>query len=111
MRIFTNLINKCKKVFYRASNSINYEEAIEIYSKEKSQIIDVRTPEEYREKHLDHAINIPLYDIENKIIDIIPNKDTVIMLYCRTGHRSNIAKGLILNLGYENVYTINIKMI
>ena len=51
------------------------EEATEIYERTNALLIDVRTPEEYRENHIEGAVNIPVYEIDNLKNEIIdPNK-------------------------------------
>lgn len=69
-------------------------------------LLDVRTMEEYNEIHIPNSILIPLDVIENEIVSKISNKDSKIFIYCRSGHRSKIAAGEIINMGYENVYDI-----
>jgi rhodanese-related sulfurtransferase len=101
------LINFCQKILSRNCKSdLNYEEAMEIVKKQKAIIIDVRNPEEYMKKHILNAINIPLYEIE-KVENEIINKDAIILMYCQTGKRSNIAKQILKQNGYKNVYTIS----
>ena len=80
------------------------EEATEIYERTNALLIDVRTPEEYRENHIEGAVNIPVYEID--IID--PNK--VILVYCKTGKRSKIVKQILIQNGYKNVYTFSAKV-
>ena len=63
-------------------------------------IIDVRTNEEYKEGHIKNSINIPVDNIEK----INYRKDTKIVLYCRSGNRSNQAALKLKSLGYENIY-------
>ena len=90
------------------------EEATEIYERTNALLIDVRTPEEYRENHIEGAVNIPVYEtsikwndnIKNEIID--PNK--VILVYCKTGKRSKIVKQILIQNGYKNVYTFSAKV-
>lgn len=84
----------------------NYDEAMEIYKKNNALLIDVRTPEEYREKHIDGAINIPIYEIDNIKNEII-DSNKVILLYCKTGKRSKLVKQILMQNGYKNVYTFN----
>lgn len=97
----------CRKIFFRSEKTdLQFEEAMEIYKKNNAILIDVRTPEEYEEKHLPGAINIPIYEVEN-IENQISDKDTVILLYCKTGKRSKIVKSILLQNGYKNVYTFN----
>lgn len=82
------------------------EEATEIYERTNALLIDVRTPEEYRENHIEGAVNIPVYEIDNIKNEIIdPNK--VILVYCKTGKRSKIVKQILTQNGYKNVYTFS----
>ena len=85
------------------------EEATEIYERTNALWIDVRTPEEYRENHIEGAVNIPVYEIDNIKNEIIdPNK--VILVYCKTGKRSKIVKQILIQNGYKNVYTFSAKV-
>ena len=79
------------------SQFISSEEVTKIMNEKEYVIIDVRTKEEYDEKHLENAINIP-YDEINSNIDI--SKDKTIFVYCKSGNRSNTAWNTLNNLGY-----------
>jgi len=65
--------------------------------------IDVRTADEFATGHLSEAINIPHTEIRTKIDSIVTDKTLPINVYCRSGHRSGIAKGILEDLGYKNV--------
>jgi len=69
---------------------------------ENSQVIDVRTEQEYKEGHLKNAINIPHVEIKNKINEYVNDKDQKIILYCRSGRRSGIAEKILKEMGYKN---------
>ncbi|HEX3043912.1 MAG TPA: rhodanese-like domain-containing protein [Bacillota bacterium] len=69
-------------------------------------LLDVRTPEEYQQKHLQNSILIPLNQLENEIITRIPQKNTPIMVYCKAGSRSAKAAEALVKLGYDNVSNI-----
>lgn len=69
-------------------------------------LVDVRSNREFEEGHLNSAINIPVFNIKNNIKNIVPNKQSIIILYCSTGHRSKEAKEILKELGYENVYNL-----
>lgn len=71
---------------------------------EKTIILDVRTKEEYEISNIKNAINIPLNEIEEKAIDLLKNKDQVILVYCQSGNRSKQASQKLVDLGYTNVY-------
>ncbi len=104
-------MRKIKKIYKRFlarldKNDFNYKEAMEVYKKANALLIDVRTPEEYRKEHIDGAINIPVYEIDNIKNEII-DQDKVILVYCSTGKRSKIVKQILMQNGYKNVYTFN----
>jgi rhodanese-related sulfurtransferase len=69
-------------------------------------IIDVRSNQEYREGHINGAINIPEFEIENKILKEIPKKNQLIVLYCQYGGRSRNAIQIMKKMGYTNLYNL-----
>lgn len=72
-------------------------------SKEDSIILDVREKEEYDEGHIPGAVLLPYTDIENKAEQMLPDKEKLILVYCRTGRRSKIAAESLVKLGYTNI--------
>ena len=66
-------------------------------------IIDARTQEEYAQGHIPGAILIPEYEIADRAEKELPNKDQLILVYCRSGRRSKIAAEELVKLGYTNV--------
>ena len=66
-------------------------------------IIDARTQEEYDEGHISGAILIPEYEIVNRAEKELPDKNQLILVYCRSGRRSKIAAEELVKLGYTNV--------
>ena len=66
-------------------------------------IIDARTEAEYAEGHIEGAILIPEYEIKDRAEEIIKDKDTLILVYCRSGRRSKIAAEELALLGYTRV--------
>ena len=84
---------------------ISMEQAITMMEEEKDYIIlDVRTPEEFYEKHIPNAINVPNENIGTEEILELPDKDQLILVYCRSGNRSKQASEKLVALGYSNVY-------
>lgn len=79
---------------------------VDLYIKQGAIIIDVRSPQEYREGHIDGAICIPDYQIKKEINKYVKNKEENIILYCSTGHRSQKAQKILENIGYTNVYNV-----
>ena len=66
-------------------------------------IIDARTQEEFDQGHIENAILIPEYEIDQKAPNLLPDKEQLILVYCRSGRRSKIAAEALVNLGYTNV--------
>lgn len=66
-------------------------------------IIDARTQSEFDEGHIPGAILIPEYEIAERAEKELPNKDQLILVYCRSGRRSKIAAQALVDLGYTNV--------
>ena len=66
-------------------------------------IIDARTQEEYDEGHIPGAIMIPEYEIADRAEKELPDKNQLILVYCRSGRRSKIAAEELVKLGYTNV--------
>ena len=66
-------------------------------------LLDVRTLEEYREGHIPGAINIPNETIGDQDIPELPDKEQLILVYCRSGNRSKQASEKLVKLGYTNI--------
>lgn len=69
-------------------------------------LLDVRTPEEYEEGHIEGALNIPLKELAYEVENEIPDVETAIYLYCRSGVRVITAGHILYDLGYENIYNM-----
>ena len=78
--------------------------------------IDVRSPQEFREGHIDGAISIPDYRdgaisipdyrFQKLIQQYSIDKESVVIVYCSTGHRSQRCQKVMQNMGYKNVYNL-----
>ena len=66
-------------------------------------VLDVRTPEEYRQKRIDGAKLIPVDEIESRASAELPDKNAPIMVYCHSGARAGTAVRLLIDRGYTNV--------
>ena len=84
---------------------ISMEEAVAMMATEENYIIlDVRTTEEFAEKHIPNAINIPNETIGSEELAELPDKNQLILVYCRSGNRSKQASEKLVTLGYTNIY-------
>lgn len=69
-------------------------------------LLDVRSPQEFAEGHLENAMLLPDYEIKEKSERILPDKSQLIIVYCSTGHRSQKAQKILYELGYKKVYNL-----
>lgn len=84
---------------------ISMEEAVAMMATEENYIIlDVRTTEEFAERHIPNAINIPNETIGSEELEELPDKNQLILVYCRSGNRSKQASEKLAALGYTNIY-------
>ena len=83
---------------------INAEEAAAMMEEESGYLIlDVRTAEEYIQKHIPGAINVPNEIIGTEDIPELPDKEQLILVYCRSGNRSKQASEKLVKQGYTNI--------
>ena len=83
---------------------IPQDEAKRIMDEESDYIIvDAREQSEYDEGYIKGAIVIPYTEIEQKAEEMLPDKEQLILVYCRSGRRSKIAAQSLANMGYTNV--------
>lgn len=69
-------------------------------------LLDVRSPQEYKEEHLENAILLPSYEIKQKASSVLVDKFRTIIVYCSTGHRSKKAQKMLQQMGYEKVFNL-----
>ena len=83
---------------------ISMDEAVTMMAQETGYIIlDVRRPDEFAAGHIPNAINIANESIGTDEIPELPDKDQLIMVYCRSGRRSKEASEKLVKLGYTNL--------
>lgn len=101
------VIDVIKKIRKRYSEDITINEAKMILKKNENVVLlDVRSSQEFNEGHLINAINIPLYELENRVENRIKDKNTIIIAYCSAGIRSKKAVKILKKLKYSNVFNI-----
>jgi len=92
----------CSKAEY---HKITAEEAMKMMQESSSFILlDVRTEDEFMERRIEGAILIPNTEIESRAKDELPDKNELILVYCRSGKRSASAAYALVEMGYTNVY-------
>ena len=90
---------------YYKYKKITAAEAKQIIDDEASYVIlDVRSAQEYSELRIDGSILIPHTEIDSRAQNELPDKDAIILVYCRSGVRSAAASDALAQMGYTNVY-------
>ena len=84
--------------------NITAQEAKQIMDSQRGYIIlDVRTQEEYDAGHVPGAVLIPNTELEARAESELPDKDQLLLVYCRSGRRSKLASEILVQLGYTNI--------
>lgn len=84
---------------------ITQEKAKEMIDNQEVIILDVREQDEYDSGHIPGAVLLPVGTIdEDTAAAVIPEKDTSVLIYCRSGNRSKTASSTLADLGYTNIY-------
>ena len=103
--LFALSLKKEKNGYY--IRNISGEELHAIITANKNiKIIDLRSEKEFYEKHIENAINIPIDEFENKIREYIPETSETIVIYCKNGIRCKVAKDILKQLGYTQIYIL-----
>ncbi len=89
-----------KRVKFAFYDDINQKNAID-----GTMIVDIRSPEQFKEGKIPNAVNIPLYALRNNLTSIPHEKKVV--LYCQYGVGSYIAACLLSNRGFDNIYVLS----
>lgn len=85
--------------------TITQKEAKEMMDSQEVIILDVREQDEYDSGHIPGAVLLPVGTIdETTAAEVIPEKDSTVLVYCRSGNRSKTASSTLVELGYTNIY-------
>lgn len=85
-------------------SKITPEEAKALMDKGNVTVLDVRTLDEYNSGHIADAVRLEMADFTAKLSAVLPDKEAVILVYCRSGNRSKTASDLLIEAGYTYVY-------
>ena len=84
---------------------ITQEAAKEMMDTQEFIILDVREQDKYDSGHIPSAVLLPVGTIdESTAAEVIPEKDSTVLVYCRSGNRSKTASSALADLGYTNIY-------
>ncbi|QNM05321.1 rhodanese-like domain-containing protein [Qiania dongpingensis] len=102
--LFAACSSKSKPSDGEAYHKITAEEAKKMLDEGGVTVVDVRTAEEYAEKHIPDAVLVPVESIGTEPPELLPDKDAVLLIHCRTGVRSKQASDKLVKLGYTQIY-------
>lgn len=103
------MLHKLKYVLNRNRDCGKFEinqQQLEKMIQNGAILLDVRSPQEFAEGHLEKATLLPEYEMKENIKTVVPDKSQTIIVYCSTGHRSQKAQEILQKLGYQQVYNL-----
>lgn len=105
---YGKLKGKINVIEYSQPNyhAIGAKEAKEVIKNVKPLILDVRTPREYDQAHIEGATLIPVQVIQREYTKLLDHKDKPILIYCATGNRSTVAARVLIQNGFKNIYNM-----
>ena len=84
---------------------ITQEAAKDMMDTQEVIVLDVREPNEFDAGHIPGAVLLPVGTItKDTAAAVIPESDSIVLVYCRSGNRSKTASKALTDLGYRNVY-------
>lgn len=86
----------------RKYKTLNQEEVKTLLKEERTVLLDVRTEDEYWEESVEDSLNIPLHELEERIIEL--DKEKTYITFCRSGVRSKAAALVLLEEGFTKVF-------
>lgn len=104
-----NMIHKLRYIFNRnrcCKQAEIDQQKLEKLVEQGAILVDVRSPQEFEEGHLEEAILLPEYEIRQKAKQVLKDPSQTIVVYCSTGHRGQKARQILNRLGYQQVYNL-----
>ena len=99
------LLTGCGGASADSYQQITQEEAKEMMDTQEVILLDVREQDEYNSGHIPGAVLLPVGTIdETTAAEVIPEKDSTVLVYCRSGNRSKTASAALAELGYTDIY-------
>ena len=86
-----------------AYHEVNAAEAAELIANLKPLVLDVRTAGEFAGGHLEGATLLPVQELQRRIGELSPHRQTPVLVYCQSGNRSTVAAKMLIDAGFENV--------
>lgn len=95
----------CKANLSRSGEvDVSIDDALKMWQNKEAVIIDIRTPEEYKDGHIPGVALIPLDQLDTRMNEV--PKDKKVLIICRSGNRSAKGTSLLRKNGFDNVYNV-----
>ncbi len=85
---------------------VTADEAAELLNNLHPFILDVRTPQEYQQIHIEGTYLIPIQQLQARIEELESKKHEDIFIYCATGNRSTVASRILADSGFKRIYNL-----
>ncbi len=85
---------------------LSTEQAYDMIQSDSILLLDVRTPREYQQAHIENAVLIPVQSLQNRLHELEQYKNTPIVIYCASGNRSTVASKLLIDAGFNHVNNV-----
>ena len=99
-------IFSCSLINNESINQMNSDELIEFIELNDAILVDVRTEDEYNSGYIENSLNIDYFSNEFSVNADKLDKNTPIILYCRSGNRSSMSANKISKLGFNEIYNL-----
>ena len=103
--IFSTIFS-CSLINNESINQMNSDELIEFIELNDAILVDVRTEDEYNSGYIESSLNIDYFSNEFSVNADKLDKNTPIILYCRSGKRSSMSANKISKLGFKEIYNL-----
>ena len=84
-------------------SQLNPVQAVQLMNQGDFLLLDVREAQEYSSGHIKEAVHIPMSALKKRVTELDKHKDKSVLIYCRSGSRSNYACKVLRQAGFENV--------
>ena len=82
---------------------VTAQQAAELIGNTEPLVLDVRTPKEYQQGHLEGSVLIPLQELQTRWPEIADYRNQDVLIYCATGNRSTVASKILIDSGFKRI--------
>jgi rhodanese-related sulfurtransferase len=87
-------------------SQLNSSDAVRLMNNDKTLVVDTREASEFSAGHIKGALNIPMSEFKKRLSELEKHKDNDVLLYCRSGSRSNSACKMMRKGGFDSIHNL-----